>query len=625
MLKLIPVFCNIVKDKLTDFETSVFTIILDKIFQAVQSGESCYTLEVEENIKDYLLILLKKSELFLTVEFSDRFLVLNKEFHSDQFYKSPFVICGNELSLNRYFFYSVYCEDAVSKLVQASHSTEQIDDILTKYAQQVNHAQRKAITNSFCNKFSIITGGPGVGKTTSVKMFLRILSVLHADYSVSICTPTGKATNRIKEVLSAQSKSLEYSTEKYTDNHADKALEQNLEQNILQKFIAEKVVFSTLHALLGLFSGYEEVKPVVCDVLIIDESSMISLFLFYQLLRAVNFNRIKHIILIGDVNQLPSVEVGTVFRDLIVRYPQMVSVLDINHRSNYSVIKLSESILAKSYSQFEHVVSRHHNLNVLKLNMRDLIKRLFSAEHKSYYQYLQQIKALAHKEDCTDDDIKMLFEIYNQFVVLCLLNVGQYGVDNINNMIEQIVLYELGMNQNIYTGKPIIVLRNHSRLGLYNGDIGIVVKQNGTYYVAFVGNNEVQLYPVEVLPQHSLAYTITVHKTQGSEFTNIALIVPDFYASGNTSSNGYGDKSGDISGNAVDKFASIDVDEFASINNLKSMDIMDNMKSMDNKLIMGIYNNQMLYTAVTRAKHGVTIFAGSAEIRYMVETVYQRK
>ena len=184
------------------------------------------------------------------------------------------------------------------------------------------------------------------------------------------------------------------------------------------------------------------------------------------------------------------------------------------------------------------------------------------------------------QEEISEADIKQLFNLYNDFIVLCLLNVGQYGVDNINDTVEQMVLHFLGKSiayndrTESYIGKPIIIARNHPQLGLYNGDIGIIVKHNSIYCAVFIDGDGYKFYPLEMLPQYNLAYAITVHKTQGSEFNNVLLLIPEF-------------------------------------------------KTQD-KAITEIYNNQMLYTAVTRAKHGVTICSGVEQVRYMIEHSYNR-
>lgn len=567
MLKIIPTLLQLTEESFSEFERSILQFIIEQILHSVENGNSSYALKITDenpinyNIQDYILELLRRSGLFIEFNSRNKNSILLTKALDNHFAQYPFVIFHNEanhvsLYMNRYFFYDVYTENIIKKLLSYPALEFESMDVEMIMGDSVNIAQKKAVMSSISNKFSIITGGPGVGKTTSIKMFLKVVASVHPEYKLSICTPTGKATNRIREVLSVQ------------------------EDHKLQDFITNSVNFSTMHALLGLYSGYKQLKQVKSDVIIIDEASMMSLFLFYQLLQAIDDKHIKHIIFIGDVNQLPSIDVGNVFQKLIERYPPIVSVLDINLRSNVSVIELSTQILAKSYINFLQVIDKFDNLVLQDLEMNILIKRLFSVIEPSYNNYLKFITLLQAQEDISEAEIERLFNLYNDFIVLCLLNVGQYGVDSINDIVQQMILHFLGksiVNNNKidgYIGKPIIIARNHQQLGLYNGDIGIIVKHNSIYCAVFIDGDGYKFYPLEMLPQYNLAYVITVHKTQGSEFNNILLVIPEF-------------------------------------------------KTQD-KTSVEIYNNQMLYTAVTRAKHGVTICSGDEQVRYMIEHSYHR-
>lgn len=567
MLKIIPTLLQLTEESFSEFERNIIEFMIDRILHSLEKGNSSYALKIIEenpinyNIQDYILELLRRSGLFIEFNSMNKGCILLTKALDNHFAQYPFVIFHNDanrvfLYMNRYFFYDVYTENIIKKLLSYPALEFESRDTEMIMGDSVNIAQKKAVLSSISNKFSIITGGPGVGKTTSIKMFLKVIANLHPEYKLNICTPTGKATNRIREVLSVQ------------------------EDQKLQDFITESVIFSTMHALLGLYSGYKQLKSVKSDVIIIDEVSMMSLFLFYQLLQAIDDKHIKHIIFIGDVNQLPSIDVGNVFQKLIEHYPQIVSVLDINLRSNVSVIELSNQILAKDYINFLEVIGKFDNLVLQDLEMSALIKRLFSLAEPSYNNYLKFMTMLQEQEDISEADIEQLFNLYNDFIVLCLLNVGQYGVDNINDTVEQMILHFLGKSivnntrMNSYTGKPIIIARNHQKLGLYNGDIGIIVKHNSIYCAVFIDGDSYKFYPLEMLPQYNLAYAITVHKTQGSEFNNILLVIPEF-------------------------------------------------KTQD-KASVEIYNNQMLYTAVTRAKHGVTLCSRDEQVRYMIEHSYHR-
>lgn len=564
----VKIISDLAKAKLNSIERKVFDYFVGEIFTANSLGDSVFPFlilsqEFNKNIFLFCLKILEKSGLFINIKYVNRFRILKTKSRDNDFIKYPFVIISYEdgkieLSTNRYFFYKVFCEDKINKLAFTNNEKFELDIVNNILDIKLNDAQRTAIVNSIKNKLSIITGGPGVGKTTSIKMFLKLIAALHPSYQVSICTPTGKATNRIKEVLKSQ----------------------NDEQ--MTAFLNESVKFSTMHSLLGLYPGYKQLKKLTSEVVIIDESSMISLFLFYQLMQAIDISNIKHIVFIGDVNQLPSVDVGNVFKDLVMEHYQSVNVLNINLRSNSNIIELADKILNRNADGFFNTFEKFKDLELNNLNLEKILNRIFQQNLPSYYSYLNYLRELAQddKEDTSSDDILSLFRIYNQFMVLCLLNIGIYGVQNINTTIEQMMLYFLNISkveqwsgQAIYVGKPIIVVRNNQQIGLYNGDIGIVVKIDKIYKVAFITDDELKILPLELIPQHDLAYAITVHKTQGSEFDNILLIVPE----------------------EIDKEKN------------------------------SIYNNQMLYTAITRAKSGVTIFADKNVLNYMVNNIYHRR
>ncbi len=563
----VKIISNLAKDKLNAVEIKVFDYFVKEIFTASALGDSIYPFfilsqKINTNVAVFCLHVLEKSGLFINIKYVNRFRILRTKSRDNYFINYPFVIIGYEdgkieFSINRYFFYQVFCEDVIAKITSKSNSEINQDIINNSLDIKLNKAQKIAVVNSIKNKFSIITGGPGVGKTTSIKMFLKLIAVLNPNYQVSICTPTGKATNRIKEVLRAQ----------------------NDEQ--IASFLNESVEFSTMHSLLGIYPGYKKLKKLTSEVVIIDESSMISLFLFYQLMSAIDISNIKHIVFIGDVNQLPSVEVGNVFKDLVMEYPKSVNVLNINLRSNNNIIELADKILNRNSEDFFDTFEKFKSLELLNLSIEKILNRVFQPNLPSYYGYLQSLRKLTQDDkDTSNDDILSLFRIYNQFMVLCLLNVGQYGVQIVNTTIEQMMLHFLNINkveqwsgQAIYVGKPIIVMRNNQQIGLYNGDIGIVVQVDRIYKVAFMSDDGLKILPLELIPQHELAYAITVHKTQGSEFDNIMLIVPE------------------------------DIDKEKN----------------------SIYNNQMLYTAVTRAKSGVAIFADKKVLNYMINNIYNRK
>lgn len=569
MNNIANIITGLVTEKLNFIELRVFEYFVKEILNASSQGEdslvfAIFSKPVNSNIANFCLKVLEKSNLFVLINYSDRFKVLDSKQQGNFLVKYPFVVVvyadnGIEFSLNRYFFYRVVCETQIQAIIAKKNISFDYNVIVNNLDkitdQKLNQEQKQAIINSIKHSFSIITGGPGVGKTTSIKAFVQLLITMHPQYQISICTPTGKATNRIKELLTIAN----------NDNN---------------------LKFSTIHALLGIYPGYKNINVINSEIIIIDESSMIGLFLLYKLLSAVNLNKIKHIIFIGDVNQLPPVEVGKVFKGMVDSYPDYVSKLRVNLRSNNSIINLAQYLLARDSVNFFNSIELAGDCQIKGIAIKDILQRFFAVKEPSYYNYLQYLKNInqAGSDSISQDEIMKLFSLYQEFRVLCLLNIGSYGVIAVNNVIEEILLYYLtekteqsktfdlsltdSSGQKLYIGKPIMITKNNQNLKLYNGDIGILVKVEGSYQAAFMNDaNGYHSIPLVLINNYELAYALTVHKTQGSEFNKIMLIIPNRHGS--------------------------------EKNN--------------------IYSNQMLYTAITRAKTHLSIFADHSSLKYMID------
>ncbi|MFN7095440.1 MAG: ATP-dependent RecD-like DNA helicase, partial [Burkholderiales bacterium] len=164
-----------------------------------------------------------------------------------------------------------------------------------------------------------------------------------------------------------------------------------------------------------------------------------------------------------------------------------------------------------------------------------------------------------------------LFQQFNQLAILCLTNVGVLGADNLNLQVESLVKQALGVNDLWYTGRPIIILNNDYSLGLHNGDIGICLIKDNTPVVIFESGQE---FIPEVLPCNQLAYAITIHKSQGSEFENVVVVL--------TSDTNMGKNSQEL------------------------------------------LSRELVYTAITRAKVRVNLYAGVDALEYAIHNSTKR-
>ncbi|HMT03398.1 MAG TPA: ATP-binding domain-containing protein, partial [Burkholderiales bacterium] len=249
---------------------------------------------------------------------------------------------------------------------------------------------------------------------------------------------------------------------------------------------------------------------------------------FYKLLNAVEQNSIKHIVFLGDKNQLSSVEEGYVFASLIKNYSRevfsrnknnIVSELVISNRSNLEISKFAENIL---YNRLDLVINSLVYTNNIKMKDPDLsliLRELFDSNNEiNIINYLNFIKTSKNISFAT------LFQIFRQLAILCLTRIGKLGVINLNNQIEILVKKYLRESGVWYTGRPIIILENDYNLGLYNGDIGICIMKDNKALILFEDKRE---FIPELLPKYELAYALTIHKSQGSEFDNVIIIIPE--------------------------------------------------------------------------------------------------
>ena len=332
--------------------------------------------------------------------------------------------------------------------------------------------QKNAISSFFRNDISIIVGGPGTGKTTIVKSMSRIFKDSFPYNNMIIVAPTGRAAKRINEICNVEAKTI----------HS--LLRWNLETNTF--------VFNADN-------------PILYDALIIDEFSMVDTNLFACLLKACS--RVKKICIIGDENQLPSIKPGYVLKDLIESEIFNVTRLTANYRQRKGndIIELSNDIISNDvdFSRYKNDISF---LNVKERNI-DLISMIKMDMENGYGL----------------DDIQVLSPMYK----------GEFGIDNLNLLMQKAFNPPDSDKKEKSYGKyvfreydKILQLKNRPNDDVYNGDIGIledVDLKEKSLIVNF--QNTYVFYNYEDLEDISLAYAMSVHKAQGSEYPIVYFII----------------------------------------------------------------------------------------------------
>jgi exodeoxyribonuclease V alpha subunit len=393
-----------------------------------------------------------------------------------------------------------------------------------------NSEQLAAIIAASRQKFSIITGGPGTGKTTTVTLLLWLLYQTYgADLKIQICAPTGKAAIRVRDSVSNTLHSL------VQNSSID------FEGALFAGLLAEGNNFLTIHKLLGyqhnsIYFRHNAQNQLDLDVLIIDESSMISLPLFSKLFQALNLNKLKHIIFLGDKNQLSSVEEGYVFASLValrsdtsnnngvydlftqIQEPNITHELLISNRNQGVIHELAQAILTQNESALTSALESSEQVEVFAPELKLVLQRVLDNANSTFRQFLSFAQNANDEHDHAE-----LFRLFSAQTILCLTNGGILGCDNLNARLELQIKRILGVNDEWYNGRAIIILQNDYNLELFNGDIGICVLKDDRARVVFENGRE---FIPEVLPNYSLAYAITIHKSQGSEYQQVSIVLP---------------------------------------------------------------------------------------------------
>ena len=404
--------------------------------------------------------------------------------------------------------------------------------------------QAVAALTAALKRFCVISGGPGTGKTYTVAKILALLLEQRPQLKLDIflSAPTGKAAARLSESIKKAKETLACRPE------------------VINAIPTEAY---TIHRMLKTIPGspyfvHNEDNLLTADVVVVDEASMVDLALMSKLVAAVPMN--ARLILIGDKDQLASVEAGSVLGDICNRnnvhgfsenvrkkYQDIIrKKLDVAIDSSKDRSVLQDAIVVlKTSFRFDDqspigALSRSVNegdadkvLDLLKTQQVQ-INRQVTHDARELAGRLSKKLLDGGAEYLVSEDPHNAFEQFNRFKILCAVNSGPFGVHAVNRLAEQILRREglIQTDREWYRGRPILVTRNDYNLSLYNGDMGITLPVPGSgsrdLQVYFAGSSgQLRRFPVYRLPEHETVYAMTVHKSQGSEFEDVVLILPD--------------------------------------------------------------------------------------------------
>lgn len=421
--------------------------------------------------------------------------------------EGPLRLRGSLLYLRRYWEDEQLVRRAL--LERAGLFDSDLDGLDEMFPRPEPDLQRLAVATALLRQCAIIAGGPGTGKTTTVA---RLLALLHRQgKSVALAAPTGKAAARLTEAVA------EAMTEADREAVGD-------------------VTASTLHRLLGARKGsgrfsHDRSNPLPQDAVIVDETSMVSLPLMARLLEALRLD--AQLILVGDPNQLASIDAGAVLGDIVAaagtanpdlaarlaqacphetfaveRAAAGVVALERNYRFDGGIARLAAAIRdGNADSVMEELHAGHPDV--------EFVDGVESVRADVVTQAGEMARA------ATSGDVGAALGALNLHRVLCAHREGLFGVAHWDELISGWTSrYAVGP---WYPGQPLIVTANDRGAGIYNGDTGVIVSIEGELRAAF-GPRAV--LPLSHLDAARTLGAMTIHRSQGSQFDAVTVVIP---------------------------------------------------------------------------------------------------
>lgn len=494
---------------------------------------------------------------------------------------APFVLDGYAFYLRRNFLDEVAVGQALRARLDAQPTPSvtlpegALPELFPDQDNVEESPQRMAVRAALGQRLFVLTGGPGTGKTSTVLRLLMAQVRARGEQAapmVCLAAPTGKAAQRLSESL--REGALRIS-----------AMLADHWQPVLSHVLLSQP--GTVHRLLAVRGdgrpGFHRDRRLPADIVVVDEASMLDMALLRALLDALRDDAL--LVLVGDADQLAPVGIGTAFADLVGGLDGHPNLVRLQHsfRASRELVAINEAVRVGDRERFD-AAWRTAGRNAIQHRLAD--RRALTARLRHWADgladALQQAGLFATQADVGPgpDDLARLFGLVRQRQLLCALREGQFGAIEANRQIERRLRAHPALAESPeaqwYPGRLVLITRNDYSAGLFNGDIGICLQFPDVH-----GKRRLQVLfeaapdgpeavaprrfdPVQ-LPPHEAAFALTIHKSQGSEYDHVAVLLPP----------------------------------------------LD-----DHPLLL----RQMLYTALSRARHSVELWAEPAAINACITT-----